>query len=294
MMSSTSPVSRPLRSASALSTVAPRTCGCSSASAPLPTFPMPRGVRHASMIQASVTSYPRCSRCTKAAIPFRPAAQRIKSIPNTTGKASRVGRSVPMGRTTMATTFKEMPGAAPDVMRDYDLATLGYEETEYAVAGTATVVRAQGRAGRGRPLGRVARRRGTVPHPDSSCAGRSTPSASAARSSSSGTTSRPASTPHRTGASSTGTSPHRATPGSASRPRRWASTAEGSSRASTSSCWHPERYADARAPGRRLVLRHVHPGRPAPPPSGRREPARRPDGRSTCSRRASPSRPPAW
>ncbi len=34
--------------------------------------------------------------------------------------------------------FKEMPGAAPDVMRDYDLATLGYEETEFSVEGTAT------------------------------------------------------------------------------------------------------------------------------------------------------------
>jgi len=30
-----------------------------------------------------------------------------------------------------------MPGDAPDVMRDYDLATLGYEETEYVVEGTA-------------------------------------------------------------------------------------------------------------------------------------------------------------
>jgi hypothetical protein len=28
---------------------------------PLPTFPIPRGVLHASMIQASVTSYPRSS-----------------------------------------------------------------------------------------------------------------------------------------------------------------------------------------------------------------------------------------
>src|SRR3974377_1285044 len=34
-------------------------------------------------------------------------------------------------------TFEGMPGAAPDVMRDYDLAALGYEETEYRVEGTA-------------------------------------------------------------------------------------------------------------------------------------------------------------
>jgi Alpha/beta hydrolase domain len=34
-------------------------------------------------------------------------------------------------------SYEVMPGAAPDVMRDYDLSTLGYEETEYAVAGSA-------------------------------------------------------------------------------------------------------------------------------------------------------------
>jgi len=34
--------------------------------------------------------------------------------------------------------FKEMPGAAPDIMRDYDLATLGYEEIEYSLESTAT------------------------------------------------------------------------------------------------------------------------------------------------------------
>ncbi len=34
-------------------------------------------------------------------------------------------------------SFEVMPGAAPDVMRDYDLSTLGYEETEYAVSGRA-------------------------------------------------------------------------------------------------------------------------------------------------------------
>ncbi len=43
--------------------------------------------------------------------------------------------------------FKEMPGAAPDVMRDYDLATLGYEETEFSVAGTATSYDLQGERG---------------------------------------------------------------------------------------------------------------------------------------------------
>ena len=43
--------------------------------------------------------------------------------------------------------FKEMPGVAPDVMRDYDLATLGYEETEFSVEGTATSYELQGERG---------------------------------------------------------------------------------------------------------------------------------------------------
>jgi Alpha/beta hydrolase domain len=47
----------------------------------------------------------------------------------------------------MATTFKEMPGAAPDIMRDYDLATLGYSETEYGVEGTATAYELEGERG---------------------------------------------------------------------------------------------------------------------------------------------------
>jgi Alpha/beta hydrolase domain len=34
--------------------------------------------------------------------------------------------------------FSEIPGSAPDVMRDYDLDALGYQEIEYAVEGTAT------------------------------------------------------------------------------------------------------------------------------------------------------------
>jgi hypothetical protein len=44
-------------------------------------------------------------------------------------------------------TFKVMPGAAPDVMRDYDLATLGYEEIEYSFEGTATSYELQGERG---------------------------------------------------------------------------------------------------------------------------------------------------
>ena len=41
-----------------------------------------------------------------------------------------------MGDTGRA-TFQEMPGTAVDMMRNYNLSTLGYEETEYQVDGTA-------------------------------------------------------------------------------------------------------------------------------------------------------------
>ena len=44
-------------------------------------------------------------------------------------------------------SFKEIPGPAPDIMRDYDLATLGYEETEYAVEGAAVSYELQGERG---------------------------------------------------------------------------------------------------------------------------------------------------
>src|ERR1700691_3922632 len=44
-------------------------------------------------------------------------------------------------------TFKEIPGIAPDVTRDYDLATLGYEETEFSIEGTATSCELRGERG---------------------------------------------------------------------------------------------------------------------------------------------------
>ena len=47
----------------------------------------------------------------------------------------------------MASTFTEITGAAPDVMRDYDLATLGYEETEYCLEGTAVSYELKGDRG---------------------------------------------------------------------------------------------------------------------------------------------------
>jgi hypothetical protein len=39
--------------------------------------------------------------------------------------------------TTQPTMFKVIPGAAIDIMRDYDLATLGYVETEFSIEGIA-------------------------------------------------------------------------------------------------------------------------------------------------------------
>ncbi len=48
---------------------------------------------------------------------------------------------------TRKLVFKEMPGAAPDVMRDYDLATLGYQETEFSLEGSATSYELQGERG---------------------------------------------------------------------------------------------------------------------------------------------------
>jgi hypothetical protein len=48
---------------------------------------------------------------------------------------------------TRETAFREMPGAAPDVMRDYELATLGYEEIEYSFEGTAGSYELQGERG---------------------------------------------------------------------------------------------------------------------------------------------------
>jgi Alpha/beta hydrolase domain len=43
--------------------------------------------------------------------------------------------------------FTEIPGTPPDVMRDYDLATLGYQETEFCVEGIATSFEQRGERG---------------------------------------------------------------------------------------------------------------------------------------------------
>jgi hypothetical protein len=48
---------------------------------------------------------------------------------------------------TRQAEFEAIPGAAPDVMRDYDLATLGYTETEFSLTGTATSYELQGERG---------------------------------------------------------------------------------------------------------------------------------------------------
>ena len=49
--------------------------------------------------------------------------------------------------TTGRASFREMPGTVPDVTRDYDLAVLGYTETEYAVEGTASSYELKGERG---------------------------------------------------------------------------------------------------------------------------------------------------
>src|SRR5271166_350118 len=55
------------------------------------------------------------------------------------------------GGTTVATTqqatFMEILGIAPDIMRDYDLATLGYRETEFSIEGMAASYVLQGERG---------------------------------------------------------------------------------------------------------------------------------------------------
>jgi hypothetical protein len=48
---------------------------------------------------------------------------------------------------TRQPVFKEIPGSAPDIMRDYDLATLGYEETEFSVEGRAVSYELAGERG---------------------------------------------------------------------------------------------------------------------------------------------------
>ena len=104
---------------------------------------------------------------------------------------------------TRETAFREMPGAAPDVMRDYDLATLGYEETEFCFEGTAALVRVAGRAGAADGRWDVgARRRGSVPDPHCGAEALEPVALQRHGRSSSGTTSRPASTPRPTGGSS--------------------------------------------------------------------------------------------
>jgi len=50
-----------------------------------------------------------------------------------------------VGNTTAA--FDEMPGIPLDLMRDYDLAALGYEEAEYLVTGTASSYELKGERG---------------------------------------------------------------------------------------------------------------------------------------------------
>ena len=102
--------------------------------------------------------------------------------------------------TTQHAVVKEIPGNAPDVMRDYDLATLGYVETEFSIEGMATSYEQQGDRGSD---GRwdVVPSTEALFEPGSWCDAPSRQTGSAARSSWSGTTCQQASTPPQSGGS---------------------------------------------------------------------------------------------
>ena len=176
-------------------------------------------------------------------------------------------------------SFEVMPGAAPDVMRDYDLATLGYEETEYAVSGTAESYELKGERGAdGRwdvepgaeaPFRtRIVVRRPSDPERFSGTVVVEWHNVSA------GIDAAPDwGFFHR----------HLAAQGHA-----WVGCLgpEGGHRRRRVRREHPPQAVgpralrSARTPGRRLVLRHVRPGGPARSPPGRPESARRADGRA--------------
>ena len=293
-MSSTSPVSSPLRSARARRTVAPRTWGCSSASAPLPTLPIPRGVRQASMIQASVTSYPRSSLhdCCRPDAADGANGDR-KSIPN--NGAERVGPAFrPDGRTTWPRDVQGDAGCGAGRhagLRPGDARVRGDRVQR---RGDGDLVRAAGRAGRGRSLGRDARAPRRRSGPGSWCDGRRTRYGSAARSSWSGTTCRPASTPRPTGGSSTATC--------AAQGHAWVGVSAqkvgidggGFVESIHLKLLAPERYGELEHPGDAWsfdIFTQVGALAPAARRTRTRWAAWWP---STCSRRASRSPPPAW
>ena len=107
---------------------------------------------------------------------------------------------------TRDASFREVPGKAPDLMGQIDIAVLGYEETEFLFDGRATSYELEGERGEDG-------RWDVTPGAEADfrtrfwCGDRRIRSASAARSSWSGTTCRPASTALPTGASSTVTLP---------------------------------------------------------------------------------------
>src|SRR5688500_6897593 len=91
MMSSTSAVLMPVRSASARNTVAPSCCGWMPDQAPLPALPMPRGVLHASIVSASPMVL---SLCWLAAFAADRAILSIRSRPPGSDGAPRNPRYV--------------------------------------------------------------------------------------------------------------------------------------------------------------------------------------------------------
>src|ERR1700722_12539453 len=79
------------------------------------------------------------------------APRKVSSVDRVLSSAPTPRAAATPGRFTVASTretaFRVMPGDAPDVMRDYDLATLGYEEAEFSFEGTAGSYALQGERG---------------------------------------------------------------------------------------------------------------------------------------------------
>ena len=191
------------------------------------------------------------------------------------------------------TTFYEVPGGVRDLTRDYDLATLGYEETEYFVEGTAVSYELAGERGTDGRWDVTAGRRGAVPDADGGAA----PDGPGAlqRDGGGGVAQRLGR--HGRGAGLDVPPPSSGRPG----PRlgRGLGPEGGHRRRRVRRGLPPEiarprALCGARAPGRRLVLRHLHPGRRLAGAARGGEPAAGARTVADVGAAASRSPPPAW
>ncbi len=232
------------------------------------------------MIQASVTSYPHSSPPCAVSLLSQAEEPSLKSIPNRRAWPNRSTRRPDQGgwpvASTRETAFAEMPGAAPDIMRDYDLATLGLRGDRVQLRGHGGLVRVAGRAGCRRPLGRDPGCRGSVPDP---VRGALALGPAAVQRDGRGRVAQRLGR-HRRRAR-LGVLPSRLTAAG----HAWVGVSAqkvgidggGFVESIHLKLLAPERYEDAGASRRRLVLRHLHAGRPVAPAAERREPAGRPD-----------------